>query len=58
MKIGDYIDKAEITHKKLYNKKRFVKKLVEMSIPEKYSTSKNKPIQYQSNLQTAISKKK
>lgn len=39
MKIGDYIDKAEITHKKLYNKKRFVKKLVEMSIPEKYSTS-------------------
>jgi predicted GH43/DUF377 family glycosyl hydrolase len=39
MKVGDLIDKAEITHKKLYNKKRFVKKLLEMNIPEKYSTS-------------------
>jgi predicted GH43/DUF377 family glycosyl hydrolase len=39
MKVGDHIDKAEITHKKLYNKKRFVKKLKEMNIPEKYSTS-------------------
>jgi predicted GH43/DUF377 family glycosyl hydrolase len=39
MKVGDHIDKAEITHKKLYNKKRFVKKLREMNIPEKYSTS-------------------
>ena len=39
MKVGDHIDKAEITHKKLYNKKRFVKKLQEMHIPEKYSTS-------------------
>jgi predicted GH43/DUF377 family glycosyl hydrolase len=39
MKVGDLIDKAEITHKKLYNKKRFVKKLQEMQIPEKYSTS-------------------
>jgi len=39
MKVGDHIDKAEITHKKLYNKKRFVKKLQEMNIPEKYSTS-------------------
>jgi predicted GH43/DUF377 family glycosyl hydrolase len=39
MKIGDHIDKAEISHKKLYNKKRFVKKLTEMEIPEKYSTS-------------------
>src|SRR5688572_30712384 len=39
MKVGDHIDKAEITHKKLYNKKRFVKKLLEMSIPEKYSTN-------------------
>ena len=39
MKVGDHIDKAEITHKKLYNKKRFVKKLQEMQIPEKYSTS-------------------
>jgi predicted GH43/DUF377 family glycosyl hydrolase len=39
MKVGDHIDKAEITHKKMYNKKRFVKKLREMSIPEKYSTN-------------------
>lgn len=39
MKVGDHIDKAEISHKKLYNKKRFVKKLVEMNIPEKYSTT-------------------
>jgi predicted GH43/DUF377 family glycosyl hydrolase len=39
MKIGDHIDKAEIAHKKMYNKKRFVKKLTEMRIPEKYSTS-------------------
>jgi predicted GH43/DUF377 family glycosyl hydrolase len=39
MKVGDHIDKAEITHKKLYNKKRFVKKLQEMHIPDKYSTS-------------------
>lgn len=39
MKVGDHIDKSEITHKKLYNKKRFVKKLQEMNIPEKYSTN-------------------
>jgi predicted GH43/DUF377 family glycosyl hydrolase len=39
MTVGDHIDKAEITHKKLYNKKRFVKKLQEMNIPEKYSTN-------------------
>jgi predicted GH43/DUF377 family glycosyl hydrolase len=39
MKVGDHIDKAEISHKKLYNKKRFVKKLVEMNIPDKYSTT-------------------
>ena len=39
MKVGDHIDKAEITHKKLYHKKSFVKKLAEMNIPEKYSTS-------------------
>ena len=39
MKIGDYIDKAEIVHKKLYDKKRFVKKLEEMHTPDKYSTS-------------------
>jgi predicted GH43/DUF377 family glycosyl hydrolase len=39
MKAGDNIDKAEISHKKLYNKKRFIKKLAEMRIPDKYSTS-------------------
>ena len=39
MKVGGYIDKAEVSHKKLYNKKRFVKKLLEMKIPDKYSTS-------------------
>ena len=39
MKIGAHIDQAEIAHKKLYNKNRFVKKLEEMQIPEKYSTS-------------------
>lgn len=39
LKIGDHVDKAEITHKKLYNKQRFIKKLHEMSIPDKYSSS-------------------
>lgn len=39
MKMGDYVDKAEISHKKLYHKQRFVKKLSEMQIPERYSTS-------------------
>jgi len=39
MKIGDHIDKAEISHKKLYNKKRFIRKMSEMQIPDKYSTS-------------------
>ena len=39
MKVGGYIDKAEISHKKLYNKKRFIKKLGEMQIPDEYSTS-------------------
>lgn len=38
MKIGGIIDMAEVTHKKLYDKKRFVKKLEEMRIPHKYST--------------------
>jgi len=38
-KIGDHIDKAEIVHKSLYNKKRFVKKLSEMHTPDKYSKS-------------------
>lgn len=39
MRTGDHIDKAEIVHKKLYNKKPFLGKLSEMNIPEKYSTS-------------------
>ncbi|MEK6782259.1 MAG: glycoside hydrolase family 130 protein [Bacteroidota bacterium] len=39
MKVGDFIDKAEIVHKKLYDKERFVKKLEEMHTPDKYSTS-------------------
>ncbi|MBK5278206.1 MAG: glycoside hydrolase family 130 protein [Bacteroidia bacterium] len=39
MKVGDHIDMADISHKKLYNKKRFVRKLDEMQIQDKYSTS-------------------
>lgn len=39
MAVGDHIDMAEITHKKLYNKSRFMRKLKEMHIPEEYSTS-------------------
>ena len=39
MKVGSHIDKSEIIHKKLYDKKRFVKKLTEMQIPEKYYTA-------------------
>jgi predicted GH43/DUF377 family glycosyl hydrolase len=39
MKVGDHIDKAEISHKMLYDKERFVRKLEEMEIPEKYSTT-------------------
>lgn len=37
MKIGDNIDKAEIVHKSMYNKKRFALKLMEMHTPDKYS---------------------
>ncbi len=37
MKIGANIDKAEIVHRSLYNKKRFAMKLLEMRTPEKYS---------------------
>ncbi|MDZ4714887.1 MAG: glycoside hydrolase family 130 protein [Cytophagales bacterium] len=37
MKSGDHIDMAEVSHKKLYNKKRFMRKLKEMDIPDKYS---------------------
>ena len=39
MKIGNHIDKAEIEHKTLYNKQRFLMKLREMNISEKYSHS-------------------
>lgn len=38
MKIGDNIDKAEIIHKSLYNKQRFILKLTEMHTQDKYST--------------------
>ncbi|MFC4871964.1 glycoside hydrolase family 130 protein [Negadavirga shengliensis] len=37
MKSGDQIDLAEVTHKRLYDKKKYIKKLTEMNIPEKYS---------------------
>lgn len=36
-KIGNSIDMAEISQKELYDKKRFIKRLKEMNIPEKYS---------------------
>ncbi|MBD8488228.1 glycoside hydrolase family 130 protein [Echinicola sp. CAU 1574] len=39
MKSGDQIDLAEVTHKRLYDKNRFIKKLTEMNIPKKYSKS-------------------
>ncbi|KIA86245.1 MAG: glycoside hydrolase family 130 protein [bacterium] len=38
MKIGNNIDKAEIVHKSLYNKERFLMKLAEMHTSDKYST--------------------
>lgn len=38
MKIGNNIDKAEIVHKTLYNKERFLMKLAEMHASDKYST--------------------
>ena len=38
MKIGHNIDKAEIVHKTLYNKERFLMKLSEMHTSDKYST--------------------
>lgn len=37
MKSGDHIDMAEVLHKTLYDKERFVLKLKEMDIPDKYS---------------------
>ncbi|WP_028375419.1 glycoside hydrolase family 130 protein [Leeuwenhoekiella sp. MAR_2009_132] len=38
-KIGDYIDLAEISHKKLFDKKHFIKRLKEMHIDEQHSRS-------------------
>lgn len=38
-KVGTDIDMPEISHKKLYDKGRFLAKLHEMHIPKKYSTS-------------------
>lgn len=37
MSIGKSMDLAEVSHKKLYHKGRFVKKMKEMKIPEQYS---------------------
>lgn len=37
MPVGEHIDMADVIHKKLYNKSRFIKKMKEMKIPEKYS---------------------
>ncbi|WP_245577727.1 glycoside hydrolase family 130 protein [Gelidibacter mesophilus] len=37
MKIGNSMDTADVSHKKLYHKGRFVKKMKEMEIPDKYS---------------------
>lgn len=39
MKIGSHIDKAEISHKKLYDKKRFIERLGEMDIPHTFSNA-------------------
>ena len=36
MPVGDHVDMADVIHKRLYNKERFIRKLSEMSIPEKY----------------------
>ncbi|GGZ33309.1 glycosidase [Echinicola pacifica] len=38
-KIGEYVDNAEITHKQLYNKQRFIKRLQGMQISEQYTKS-------------------
>lgn len=38
MKIGGNIDKAEISHKMMFNKKRFISKLIEMNTSDKYSS--------------------
>lgn len=38
-KIGDYIDMAEISHKRLFDKTRFINRLREMNVEEKYTMS-------------------
>jgi len=38
MPVGDHVDMAEVTHKKLYDKAIFMKKLNEMNILSKYSS--------------------
>lgn len=37
MPVGKHVDKAEVTHKKLYDKSRFINRMKQMQIPEKYS---------------------
>jgi predicted GH43/DUF377 family glycosyl hydrolase len=39
MPVGKHVDMAEVTHKKLYDKIRFIKRMKQMQIPEKYSTT-------------------
>lgn len=37
MPVGKHVDMAEVTHKKLYDKARFIKRMKHMNIPAKYS---------------------
>jgi predicted GH43/DUF377 family glycosyl hydrolase len=37
MPVGKHVDMAEVTHKKLYDKTRFIKRMRQMNIPAKYS---------------------
>lgn len=37
MPVGKHVDMAEVTHKKLYDKARFIKRMNQMQIPEQYS---------------------
>ena len=39
MPIGNHVDMAEVTHKKLYDKARFIKRMFEMRIPVEYSNT-------------------
>jgi len=49
MPVGNHIDMATVTHKKLYDKQRFVNKAKEMHIPEKYwaAVMKDLPEQFE-----------